>query len=59
MNQKAEDYKISSESSEEWNKCKLLGSLLDTEHDIKRGKGQAMNAFRKKEKILKSNKISL
>ena len=60
MNQKQKTgYKTSSESSEEWEKCNLLGSLLDTEHDIKRRKGQAMNAFRKKKKILKSNKISL
>ena len=55
---KTEDYNISSESSEEWKTCKLLGCLLDTEHDTKRRKGQAMHAFRKKEKILKSNQIS-
>eukprot|EP00923_Selenidium_pygospionis_P050565 GHVN01087397.1.p2 GENE.GHVN01087397.1~~GHVN01087397.1.p2 ORF type:complete len:100 (+),score=4.35 GHVN01087397.1:39-338(+) len=42
-----------------WKECKLLGSLLDMEHDIKRRKGQAMNAYRKKEKILKSKKICL
>jgi len=56
---KTEDYEISSESSGKWKECKLLGSLLDTEHDIKRRKGQAMNAYRKKEKILKSKKICL
>ena len=48
-----EDFKISSESSEDWKICKLLGSLLDKEYDIKRRKGQAMNTYRKKLKIYK------
>ena len=56
---KTEEYNISSESNEDWKKCKLLGSLLDTEQDIKRRKGQAMNAYKKKENIFKSSKISL
>ena len=49
-----DDYEISSESSGKWKECKLLGSLLDTEHDIKRRKGQAMNGFMHTERKRKS-----
>ncbi len=49
---KTENHEISATSSKEWKKCKLLGSLLNTELDIKRRKGQGMNTYKTKEKIL-------
>ncbi len=42
-NDKTEEYKISSNGDPAWKKCKLLGSLLDSEEDIKRRKGLAIN----------------
>jgi hypothetical protein len=56
---KTEDYDISTTSPEEWKKCRLLGSLLDTEADINKRKSLAIAAYKKKEKIFKSTKISL
>ena len=57
---KTEDYKISSKSSEEWKKCKLLGSLLDTEHDIRhqKKKGTSNERLQKERENpeIKSNK---
>ena len=59
MNQKQKTVTFHQKVVKTGQKCKLLGSLLDTAHDIKRRKGQALNAYRKKENICKSNKISL
>ena len=44
---------------EEWKKCKYLGTLLDTEEDIKRRKQLANAAFIQYKEILTSKKIEL
>ena len=41
-----------------WRKCKLLGSLLDTEKDINRRQIIAIDAFKTLTKIVESRKIS-
>ena len=35
---KTEEYTVTKNGPEEWKKCKILGSLLDTNKDIKRRK---------------------
>ena len=55
---KSEDYEITREGNEKWKKCKLLGSLLDTEKDINRRTILAIDAFKTLNKILDSRKIS-
>jgi hypothetical protein len=57
-NDKTEEYSIKREGEEGWKKCKYLGSLLDTEHDITRRKGLAIDAFNNFRHIMTSNKIS-
>ena len=47
---KTEGCKTTSGSSEEWGKCKLLGSLLDTEQNIKIKKGTSNERLQKKKK---------
>ena len=42
---KTEKYEIKRNGKEDWKKCKFLGSLLDTEEDIKRRKGLAIAAI--------------
>ena len=42
----------------DWKKCKLLGSLLDTESDIRRRKGLTLTALLKFENIFKSKRIN-
>ena len=56
---KTEEYEVTRKGSEEWKKCKYLGSLLDTEEDIKRRKCLAMDAFSHYTHSLTSNKIDL
>ena len=41
----------------DWKKCKLLGSLLDTETDIERRKGLTLTSLQKFEYIFKSKRI--
>ena len=48
---KTEKYSITSEENEKWRHCKLLGSKLDTEADISRRKGLAIDAYKTLEKI--------
>ncbi len=57
-NDKTEEYKISSNGDPAWKKCKLLGSLLDSEEDIKRRKGLGINTYNKLKYILESRKTS-
>ena len=54
---KTEKYAINREVTDNgpWKKCKYLGSLLDTNEDIKRRKGLAISAYNKLEHIFKSN----
>ena len=55
---KTEEYEIIRQGNEKWKKCKLLGSLLDTEKDINRRKILAIDAFKTLNKIVYSRKIS-
>ena len=55
---KTVEYKISKVGNEKWKKCKILGSLLDTNDDIKRRKQLAMNALQKFEYIFTDKKLS-
>ena len=56
---KTEDYNIKRNGENSWKNCKLVGSLLDTEKDIKRRKQLAMCAFQKNSEALTNSKISL
>ena len=55
---KTEEYEIIRQGNEKWKKCKLLGSLLDTEKDINRRKILAIDAFKTLNKNFDSRKIS-
>ena len=55
---KTEKYDISRISDDTWKKCKYLGSLLDTEEDIKRRRGMFIDTFRTLESIITSKKVS-
>ena len=55
---KTEEYTVN-KNTNEWRKCKLLGSILDTDGDIKRRKGLAINALNKIKYILNNNKLTL
>ena len=57
-NEKTEEYIIKRHGQEKWKKCKYLGSLLDTEHDIKRRKGLAIDTFNNFKHIMESKKVS-
>ena len=46
-------------AKEEWKKCKLLGSYLDTEQDIKHRKALVMTHMKSHRKIFKSKHLSL
>ncbi|XP_064646185.1 uncharacterized protein LOC135499369 [Lineus longissimus] len=56
---KTEKHTITRNGNDEWKRCKLLGSLLDTEKDIKRRKGLTISTFNKLKNILQSSKIDL
>lgn len=58
---KTEEYQIPSkeENAPNWQKCKLLGSLLDTTADIERRKVLTINTMKKYNYIFKSKRISL
>ena len=56
---KTEEYIISKEGNDNWKKCKYLGSLLNTEDDIKRRKSLAINTFNQLKHIFNSNKTSM
>ena len=55
---KTEEFVIDKQHHD-WKKCKLLGSLLDTEEDIKRRKGLAIDALNKIKFIIDNNKLPL
>ena len=57
---KTEEYTISRLNCDSsWKKCKLLGSLLDTEEDMKRRKGLTIDAVMKLRHIFNHKKISI
>ena len=55
---KTEEYTIARQGDESWKKCKLLGSLLSTSHDITRRKSLAMSAIENMKSIF-NGKVSL
>jgi hypothetical protein len=56
---KNEDYDIASNGGDQWKKCKILGSLLDTKEDIKRRKILANNAYHKLRPIFEDKKLGM
>ena len=58
---KTEEYtiRIKNSCNLKWKKWKLLGSLLDSESDIKRRNSLAINAASNLTKIFENNKISI
>ena len=52
---KTEEFVVTRNGEITWRKCKLLGSLLGTEEDIKRRKGLAIAAIRSKRDVFYSN----
>ena len=55
---KTEEYEVSRTGNDEWKKCKLVGSLIDTTCDINRRRGLALHAYNKLKKILKSRQVN-
>ena len=55
---KTEEYHIAKDGTSEWKKCKILGSLLDTEQDIHRRKLLAHNSMQKLKYIYTNNKLA-
>ena len=55
---KTEEYEVSRKGNDEWKKCKLVGSLMDTTCDINRRRGLAHHAYNKLKKILKSKQVN-
>ena len=56
--EKTELYRVSRTGSTNWKKCKYLGTLLDTEEDIKRRKGLAISAFNQLKQFLESKRAT-
>ena len=57
--EKTEEFCVGTDGNEEWKTIKYLGSILDTEKDIKRRKGLSIDAFNKYEKILCNRQASM
>ena len=57
--EKTEEYTITRDGPEEWKRCKYLGSLIDTEEDIKRRTGLAISTYNQLKHILNSRKTSI
>ena len=55
---KTEEFEIIGHGNEKWKKCKLLGSLLDTENDINRRQILAIDAFKTLNRKFDSKEIS-
>ena len=54
------EYKISRVNCDDkWKKCKLLGSILDTNNDIKRRKGLSLDAVQKIKYMFNNKKLSI
>ena len=56
-NEKTEEYQIQKEGDMEWKKCKYLGTLLDTENDMRRRKGLANDAMKKIRNITRDRRL--
>ena len=57
-NEKTERYVINKKHSE-WKKCKLLGSLLDTQEDIKRRKSLAITTANSLNHLFSNDKLTI
>ena len=57
---KTENFTIPQQQQEDpnWRKCKLLGSIIDTQEDIKRRKGLLLTHMKAKKKIYHSRRLS-
>ncbi len=51
---KTEEFVVKRNGDDSWKKCKLLGSLLDTEEDIKRRKGLAIGTYNKMRHVIEN-----
>ena len=58
-NEKTEEFCVGTDGNVEWKAIKYLGSILDTEKDIKRRKGLSIDAFYKYERILCNRQTSI
>jgi len=58
-NSKTEEYEVHREGSDDWHKCKYLGSHLHTKSDIKRRKILAQSAYNKLKDAFESKKVSV
>ena len=56
---KTEQYTVKRHGNENWKNCKYLGTMLDTETDLKRRKTLANLAFSKYKHLLTSNKLPI
>ena len=55
---KTERYHIRKNGTEDWKRCKYLGTILDTKNDIKRRKSLAIAAYNKSQHIFNSKRAS-
>ena len=56
---KTEEFTIKRNGQIDWERCKYLGSLLDTEEDIKRRKALAISNYNKMKNILENKSTSM
>ena len=59
--EKTEEYTIelNGKNNDDWKKCKMLGSLLNTSDDIKRRKNLALDALRNMKSTFENKKLSI
>ena len=55
---KTEKYQVKRDGSEDWKECKYVGSLLDTERDIKRRKQLANNTCNNLKNVFASKNVT-
>ena len=55
---KTEEYIVTRNGNDDWKKCKLVGSLIDTSTDITRRKSLAIAAYNQLKYILESRKVN-
>ena len=56
--EKTDEYTVN-RNSNDWKKCKMLGTILETGNDIKRRKGLAIDAINKIKHMLNNKKVTL
>ena len=55
--EKTEEYSVKKDGSSDWKRCKYLGTMIDTEQDIKRRKGITSRAMDRIKYISKDRKL--